>query len=105
MHLNLSRLLHGGAALLPEHQFIHVSFKRGDCTQQEVSQYHGIAARADQSPCAGVQLNKLINHQVLPYATGDEEDRIRELTQDTKVQAVFFHQRQGLKKFFTKRYT
>lgn len=56
----------------------------------------GLSATCDQ-------INKLIHTQILPYATGDDEDRIREMTQDAKVQAVFFHQRNGLRKFFSKK--
>jgi hypothetical protein len=41
--------------------------------------------------------------QVLPYATGDDEDRIREMTQEAKVQVVFFNQRNSLRKFFWKK--
>uniref|UniRef100_A0A7S0Z2A6 Uncharacterized protein n=1 Tax=Hemiselmis tepida TaxID=464990 RepID=A0A7S0Z2A6_9CRYP len=56
----------------------------------------GLSATCDQ-------FNKLVHTQILPYATGDDEDRIREMTQEVKVQAVFFHQRNGLKKFFSRR--
>jgi len=49
------------------------------------------------------QLNKLIYTQILPYATGDDEDRVRDLTQRSSVQMIFYHQRMGLRKFFSKR--
>jgi|NorSeaMetagenome_1021524.scaffolds.fasta_scaffold166569_1 hypothetical protein len=49
------------------------------------------------------QLNKLIHSQILPYAMGDDEDKIRDLTQRSSVQMIFYHQRNGLRKFFTKR--
>jgi len=49
------------------------------------------------------QVNRLIHTQILPYATGDDEDRIRDLTQKSQIQVVFFHQRNGLRKFFSKR--
>jgi hypothetical protein len=49
------------------------------------------------------QLNKLIHSQILPYAMGDDEDKIRDLTQKSSVQMIFYHQRNGLRKFFTKR--
>ncbi len=34
---------------------------------------------------------------------GDDEDKIRDLTQKSSVQMIFYHQRNGLRKFFTKR--
>ena len=50
-----------------------------------------------------MQLNKLISTQILPYATGDDEDKIRDLTQRSSIQMIFFHQRNALRKFYTKR--
>jgi len=57
---------------------------------------YGLSALCDQ-------LNKLVNTQILPYATGDDEDKVRDLTQRTSVQMIFYHQRNALRKFFTKK--
>ena len=61
-----------------------------------IKDYGGLTALCDQ-------LNKLIHTQILPFATGDDEDRIRDLTQRHSVQMIFFHQRNGLRKFYSKR--
>lgn len=50
-----------------------------------------------------IQVNRLIHTQILPYATGDDEDRIRDLTQKPAIQQMFYNQRNGLRKFFSKR--
>lgn len=60
-------------------------------------------ARKVDTHTSFLQLNKLIHTQILPYATGDDEDRVRDLTQRSSVQMIFYHQRMGIRKFFSKR--